>query len=49
MAIPFSTTPFFQEYDFDILDIQAHAHLIIERILTYGSRDEVRWQELSRL
>jgi hypothetical protein len=41
--IPDSAKPFFQEYDVDLLDIDQHAVLIIERILAYGNRDEVRW------
>ena len=43
MPIPRSTAPFFQEYDFESLDVQSHSNLIIERILAYGSRAEVRW------
>jgi hypothetical protein len=43
MPIPPSTAPFFQEYEFESLDVHAHSHLIIERILAYGSRAEVRW------
>jgi hypothetical protein len=41
--IPESTRPFFQEYNFDLLDVNQHAALIIERILAYGNRAEVRW------
>ncbi len=41
--IPASAAPFFQEYDFSRLDVQQHASLIIERILAYGNREEVRW------
>ena len=41
--IPPSTAPFFQEYNFDQLDPKAHAHLIMERILAYGNRAELRW------
>ncbi len=43
MPIPPSTAPFFQEYDFASLDPQAHGPLVIERILAYGSRAELRW------
>ena len=43
MEIPSSAAPFFQEYAFDRLDPHAHAPLIIERILAYGSRAELRW------
>jgi len=42
-AIPISTKPFFQEYTFSKLDPRKHAPLIIERILAYGNRVEVRW------
>ncbi len=41
--IPPSAAPFFPEYDFARLDAQQHAALIIERILAYGNRAEVRW------
>jgi hypothetical protein len=41
--IPSSAAPFFQEYDFARLDVREHAALIIERILAYGNRAEVRW------
>jgi hypothetical protein len=41
--VPASARPFFQEYDFDLLDENMHAPLIIERILAYGNRAEVRW------
>ena len=41
--IPPSTRPFFQEYDFAQLDVDEHSALIIERILAYGNRAEVRW------
>lgn len=41
--IPATAKPFFQEYNFDFLDVDQHAALIIERILAYGNRAEVRW------
>jgi hypothetical protein len=41
--IPSSARPFFQEYNVDLLDLEQHAALIIERILAYGNRAEVRW------
>jgi hypothetical protein len=41
--IPSSAAPFFQEYDVRQLDVRQHAPLIIERILAYGNRVEVRW------
>lgn len=43
VSIPPSTAPFFQEYTFSKLEAQKHAPLIIERLLTYGDRSEVRW------
>ena len=43
MPIPSSAAPFFQEYDFERLDQQEHGQLVIERILAYGSRAELRW------
>jgi predicted nucleotidyltransferase component of viral defense system len=42
-SIPETAAPFFQEYNFSALDVQIHASLIIERILAYGNRAEVRW------
>jgi hypothetical protein len=42
-SIPKTVAPFFQEYNFSTLDVQTHAALIIERILAYGNRVEVRW------
>lgn len=41
--IPNSTAPFFQEYRFESLDAANHAALIIERLLAYGDRSEIRW------
>ncbi len=41
--IPISAAPFFQEYNFSTLDVLLNADLIIERILAYGNRVEVRW------
>jgi hypothetical protein len=43
LYIPESARPFFQEYDFAVLDLDQHADLILERILAYGNRAEVRW------
>ena len=42
-GIPPSAAPFFQEYDFSTLDVSQHAGLIMERILAFGNREEVRW------
>lgn len=43
IRIPISAYPFFQEYDPASLDANRHTALIIERILAYGNRAEVRW------
>lgn len=42
-SIPPSTAPFFQEYTFTELNAESDAALIIERILAYGNRAELRW------
>ena len=42
-VIPVSAKPFFQEYTFSKLDPREHASLVMERILAYGNRAEVRW------
>ena len=42
-SLPASTAPFFQEYDFSALDPARHAALIIERVLAFGNRAEVKW------
>lgn len=42
-AIPESTRPFFQEYDFGRIDPGRDSDLVIERLLAYGNREEVRW------
>ena len=41
--IPASAAPFFQEYDFFMLDADQHSGLVIERILAYGDGNEIRW------
>lgn len=41
--LPSTLTPFFQEYDFATLDPQADSHTIIERVLQFGNRAEIRW------
>ena len=40
---PRTLVAYFQEYDFDQIDPAQHAHLIIERVLAYGDRNELRW------
>ena len=42
-SIPETVSPFFQEYDFTLLDPDRDAEIIIERVLLSGNRDEVRW------
>ena len=41
--IPSSLAPFFQEYDLAQLEVQRSAATIIERVLQYGNRAEIRW------
>lgn len=41
--IPASLAPFFQEYDLSSLDVERSAHTIIERVLQFGNREEIRW------
>jgi hypothetical protein len=41
--IPLTLAPFFQEYDFTKLNPQTDSHTIIERILQFGNRAELRW------
>ena len=42
-SIPPTLAPFFQEYDFEKLDPQTAAPLIIERTLQFGNRAEIHW------
>ena len=42
-GIPRSLAPCFQEYDLERLDPAQHADLVIERVLAYGDRRELRW------
>ena len=41
--LPLTLAPFFQEYDFSALNPQKDAHTIIERVLQFGNRMEIRW------
>ncbi|MEI6291195.1 MAG: hypothetical protein WCP19_12250 [Chloroflexota bacterium] len=41
--IPPDTRGFFQEYDFNTLDAAADKELVIERLLAFGNREEIRW------
>lgn len=48
MKTPVSDMPrtliaYFQEYDFAQIDPTQHADLILERVLAYGDRSELRW------
>lgn len=42
-SIPGTAQPFFQEYEFERLDLERDGDLIIERLLALGNRDEVSW------
>ena len=42
-TIPESLAAFFQEYDMLTLDLEAHRELIIERTLSAGNLNELRW------
>lgn len=42
-SIPLSLSPFFQEYDITKLTPEKDAHTIIERVLQYGNRAEIKW------
>ncbi len=42
-TIPATLAPFFQEYDFEKLDLKTAAPLIIERTLQFGNRAEIHW------
>ncbi len=42
-TIPSGLKPHFQEYDFQTLDLDRDANLIIQRTLEHGTWDEVRW------
>ena len=41
--IPVTLAPFFQEYNFALLDLQRDSAIIIERTLCYGTRSELNW------
>jgi hypothetical protein len=41
--IPASLYPFFQEYDPAQFELERSAGTIIERVLQYGNRNEIRW------
>jgi hypothetical protein len=41
--IPTGLKPYFQEYDIAQLDLTRDANLIIQRVLEFGTWDEIRW------
>ena len=41
--IPISLSPFFQEYNISTLTPENNSHTIIERVLQFGNRVELRW------
>jgi hypothetical protein len=41
--IPSGLHPYFKEYDVNSLDVERDANLIIQRILEFGTWEEVRW------
>lgn len=42
-SIPRSLAPFFQEYDIAKLVPENDSHTIIERVLQFGNRAEIKW------
>jgi hypothetical protein len=42
-SIPETAQPFFQEYDFAEIDPERNGDLVIERLLSFGNREEVGW------
>ena len=42
-SIPETARPFFQEYNFAEIDPERYGDLVIERLLSFGNRTEVRW------
>jgi hypothetical protein len=43
MSIPLTLSPFFQEYKLADLNPRTDSHTIIERVLQFGNRAEIRW------
>ena len=43
LQIPTGLKPYFQEYDITQLDMTRDANLIIQRVLEFGTWDELRW------
>lgn len=42
-TIPISLKPFFQEYDISKLTPETDSFTIIERVLQFGNRQEIKW------
>lgn len=42
-VIPLSLKPFFQEYDIEKLNPEKDSFTIIERVLQFGNRKEIKW------
>lgn len=42
-GLPPALRPWFHGYPFEALNLEEHRSLVIERILRYGDRAEVRW------
>jgi hypothetical protein len=42
-GLPRSVAPYFQEYALEQIDPAQHSELVIERVLAYGDRRELRW------
>ena len=43
LPIPSTLAPFFQEYNLEKLNPQKDSHTIIERVLQFGNRAEIKW------
>jgi hypothetical protein len=43
VVIPERLKAYFQEYDPDQLDLKRDANLVIQRVLEFGTWDEIRW------
>lgn len=42
-SIPASLAPFFQEYNLEQLNLVRSRFTIVERVLQFGNRQEIRW------
>lgn len=43
VVLPERLRPHFQEYDTDHLDLKRNADLVIQRVLEFGTWEEIRW------